>query len=381
MDNERIGVYVHWPFCARLCPYCDFNIYKDKPDLAVDLTEAILRDLETWREASGERSLVSLHFGGGTPSLMPVSHLQEIIDKVQTLWTPRSDIEIALEANPSDITKELLEGWRSVGIERLSVGVQSFDDEVLKFLGRNHDGATSRKALELAVDHMPRVSADLIYGWVGQTLEHWNGELAQAISFKTGHISAYQLTIEEKTAFAQAERRGEARAVDSDTSADLFEIVGETLRAKGYARYEVSNFAKSQNDQSRHNRLYWQGDDYVGVGPGAHGRLTIDDQRFATVSALKPSAYITDGASFNAARSYQDHMSREDWAAEYLLMGMRVSEGISLQRFQELSGKELDKEIMIPLVDQGLLTRTGDRLKASEQGRLVLDTICHQLLS
>ena len=381
MDNERIGVYVHWPFCARLCPYCDFNIYKDKTDLAVDLTESILRDLETWREASGERSLISLHFGGGTPSLMPVSHLQEIIDKVLALWTPRSDIEIALEANPNDISKELLEGWRSVGIERLSIGVQSFDDEVLKFLGRNHDGATSRKALELAIDHMPRVSADLIYGWVGQTSEHWKAELAQAISFKTGHISAYQLTIEEKTAFAQAERRGEARAVDSDTSADLFEIVGEMLRAEGYARYEVSNFAKSQNDQSRHNRLYWQGDDYVGVGPGAHGRLTVDDQRFATVSALKPAAYITDGASFNAARSSRDHMSREDWAAEYLLMGMRVSEGISLQRFEKLSGKELDKEIVMPLVEQGLLTRTDDRLWASEQGRLVLDTICHQLLS
>jgi oxygen-independent coproporphyrinogen-3 oxidase len=172
MDNDLIGVYVHWPFCTKLCPYCDFNIYKDKPELAADLTEAILKDLESWREASGPRSLASLHFGGGTPSLMQHRHMAAIIQKVQTLWTPQGNMEVALEANPGDISTESLASWKAVGIERLSIGVQSFDDEVLQFLGRNHDSETARRALELAVASMPFVSADMIYGWVGQASKH-----------------------------------------------------------------------------------------------------------------------------------------------------------------------------------------------------------------
>lgn len=380
MDNDLIGVYVHWPFCTRLCPYCDFNIYKNKPELAADLAAAILSDLESWREASGPRSLASLHFGGGTPSLMQSGHLKAITEKVQNLWAPRDDMEIALEANPGDVSKENMAGWKAAGIERLSIGVQSFDDNVLQFLGRNHDNVTARLALEMAVEFMPRVSADMIYGWVGQTPEHWQSELDMALSFGPRHISAYQLTIEEKTAFARAERRGEARAVDTELSADLFELAGRVLGNAGYDRYEVSNFAKTCADQSRHNKLYWQGEDYVGVGPGAHGRLTVKDQRMATVSTLKPRAYIDQGASYTSTLTRRENMTAAARAEEYLLMGLRVSEGISLSRFQALAGSELSRDVMNLLIADGLLIHNGDRLWASEQGRLVLDTVSHALL-
>ena len=381
MDNEKIGVYIHWPFCTRLCPYCDFNIYKDKPEMADALTAAILRDLETWRDASGPRSLASIHFGGGTPSLMKPDHMRDLIDKVQSLWTPEDNLEIALEANPGDISEGTLKAWFNVGVERLSIGVQSFDDGPLAFLGRNHDAQSGRIALKLAIDIMPRVSADLIYGWVGQTKAHWHAELETAIGFTPGHISTYQLTIEEKTAFAQAENRGSARAVGEEMSADLFDLTGAVLGKAGYDRYEVSNFAKSEPDQSRHNKLYWQGADYVGVGPGAHGRLTDKGGRIATISALKPIEYIAQGASINSQLTSRESMSKQAHAEEYVLMGLRIREGISLKRYACLAGKNMPEDVITVLVDSGLLLREDDRLMATDQGRLLLDTISHQLLS
>lgn len=381
MDSDVIGVYVHWPFCTRLCPYCDFNIYKDKPEMADELTRAILTDLQSWREASGVRALSSLHFGGGTPSLMQSNHMAAIIEKVQNLWSPRAAMEIALEANPGDISRKSLAGWSAAGIERLSIGVQSFDDKVLQFLGRNHDSVTARNALELAVEVMPRVSADMIYGWVGQTPSHWDSELETALAYGPGHISAYQLTIEEKTAFARAERRGDARAVDTDTSADLFELAGRTLEDAGFDRYEVSNFAKTTADQSRHNKLYWQGADYVGVGPGAHGRLTVGGQRIATVSALKPQDYFEQGASYTSPMTSRENMESAACAEEYLLMGLRITEGISLSRFHALSDLRLSTQAIDGLIEDGLLIQKGDRICSSNQGRLVLDAVSHALLS
>lgn len=381
MPNKKIGVYVHWPFCARLCPYCDFNIYKNKPELAHKLTSAILKDLQKWRRRSGPRELVSIHFGGGTPSLMQPAHLATIIETVRQLWTASPKLEVAMEANPSDVSAETLADWRDVGIERLSIGAQSFDDDVLKFLGRDHDGASAYRAIELAVRHMPRVSGDLIFGWHGQTAAHWQAELDKALGLSPSHISAYQLTIEEKTAFAKAEKRGDAKAVDSDLSADLFELVGEVLGANGYDRYEVSNFARKSEDQSRHNLLYWQGGDYVGVGPGAHGRLTTGKQRIATIAALQPGAYIEKVEKAASGLIEESILSGIDSAEEYILMGLRIRQGISLKRFSELSGKFLSENAYTPLISDGLLHLTNDRLSVSDEGRLVLDAISHKLLA
>lgn len=396
---RSIGLYVHWPYCTRLCPYCDFNIYKNRPDTEEDLIAALLTDMRYWRGMSGARNLTSIHFGGGTPSLMRPENLGRIIDLAKTLWTSADNLGIGLEANPNNITEQALGGWRRAGIERLSVGVQSFDADVLKFLGRDHDGMQAKAGLEMAVKVMPRVSADLIYGWTlpekKQTLEDWNSDLQTALQTGVTHISAYQLTIESGTAFGLSERRGIKKAVDGDTSADLYELGLEILGGAGFTQYEVSNFAKSKPAQSRHNRLYWEGGDYVGVGPGAHGRVTshkrlyedvahgrvtCDSRRNATICVRKPQAYIEHVEQYGHGMSENAPLSAEAWGQEYLLMGLRITEGISLSRYAEIAGTSLSVERIAEYVQMGLLSQNGDSLATTPAGRLVLDHISHELL-
>ena len=378
---DKIGLYIHWPFCARICPYCDFNIYKSKPDTEEVLVSAILDDLKYWRAQSGPRKLASIHFGGGTPSLMNPQNLQRVIDLAVQLWTPANNLEVGLEANPKDISKARLKDWRSAGIERLSIGVQSFDDEVLKFLGRDHDGVQALMALEQAEKIMPRVSADLIYGWTGQILPDWQKDLETAIATGVAHISAYQLTIEKRTAFARAETRGDSKAVGSDQSSDLYELGLAILGKAGFDQYEVSNFAKSNDTCSRHNLLYWQGEDYIGVGPGAHGRLTSHGQRTATIAAQKPQAYMDAVAGNGNGMTERDILTSADWAQEYVLMGLRISEGISHARYREIAGHDLNLEKLNQFSKLELITTDGDRIATTPAGRLVLDSLSHELLS
>jgi len=378
---DKIGLYIHWPYCARICPYCDFNIYKNKPAREDELVDAILTDMTYWRAQSRPRHLASAHFGGGTPSLLSSDNMGRIIQHACALWEPQADLEIGLEANPNDITKARLEVWRAAGIERLSIGVQSFDDDVLKFLGRDHSGAQAQSALRAAAQIMPRVSADLIYGWAGQSLTHWRHELSTALNAQITHISAYQLTIEDSTAFARAEARGQARAVDGDTSADLYELGLELLGGAGFDQYEISNFAKTDTARSQHNLLYWQGEDYIGVGPGAHGRLTRDDKRLATIAALKPDDYIMAVNSTGNGVNEAEPLTPESRAQEYLLMGLRISKGINLRRYEQMCGKALPQEVISHYAALGLLTHTKDRLAATPAGRLVLDKLSHELLS
>ncbi len=377
---ERIGLYVHWPYCTRICPYCDFNVYKNKPDTQMELMAAILTDLQYWREMSGARVLTSIHFGGGTPSLLRAKNMQRIIDKAVGLWGSADNLEIGLEANPCDISKTSLEKWREVGIERLSIGVQSFDNDVLAFLGRDHNGQQSLRALTQAVDIMPRVSADLIYGWVGQNLEAWRRDLDTAIGAGVSHISAYQLSIEERTAFARAEMRGQNKAVDSDLSADLYESGVEVLSRAGFFQYEVSNFATTKTARSRHNLLYWQGGDYIGVGPGAHGRITKHGARAATICARTPQNYIANVNSNGHGMVTHDTLDNKAWGQEYVLMGLRISSGISLRRYTDISGHDLNPKILKDFIHAGLLSLTHDSLTATHKGRLVLDYISHELL-
>ncbi len=379
-NMDKIGLYIHWPYCTRICPYCDFNIYKNKAGTETALVQAILLDMLHWREMSGPRNLVSIHFGGGTPSLLSAANLQKFIKTAQELWSPSNDLEIGLEANPKDINEKALAAWHRAGIERLSVGVQSFDDSALQFLGRDHDGQTARRALELATNIIPRVSADLIYGFTNQTPDMLQNDLRTALTSGVSHISTYQLTIEQETAFGQAEKRGINKAVDSDTSADLLEQTIDTMTANGFNQYEVSNFAK-KNAQSRHNLLYWQGGDYAGIGPGAHGRLTVDGKRCATIAALKPKDYIEAAGNTSHGIAEQETLNAQAWAEEYLLMGMRISGGINLARYTEISGQRLAPEIIRQYEKSGLLKKMGNQLSATPKGRMVLDTLCHELLS
>jgi len=372
-----LAVYIHWPYCARICPYCDFNVYKQRDDAG--LTPSILSDLKGWRDWSGPRQVSSIHFGGGTPSLMTAKDIEVVIAQVRELWGLTESCEIAIEANPHDAEEARWKAYRAAGINRLSLGVQSFHDPALKLLGRDHDGAEAKRALEMATAIFPSVSLDIIYGWTGQTEALLNADLDIALDSGAQHISAYQLTIEEGTAFAKAEARGDIKAVDADKSADFYDLVRERLTTKGFAHYEVSNFAKP-NHRSKHNLAYWQGRDYVGVGPGAHGRLTVEGTRYATIAAMRPEAYQDMVAETGLGLTEKEALSPTAWAEEYLLMGLRIEMGISLARFEEISGERLSQKVIQELVHNNLLVQQDDRVKATSQGRLLLNSVTEKLL-
>ncbi|MBL4869381.1 MAG: radical SAM family heme chaperone HemW [Robiginitomaculum sp.] len=379
-NPQNISLYVHWPYCTRICPYCDFNVYKNKGDNQAALVAAILDDMRYGRDKYGPRRLAGLHFGGGTPSLLTAKNLGLIIDLAVKLWSTAQDIEIGLEANPNDITEAVLRGWCQAGIERVSIGVQSFDTDALLFLGRDHDAQQAQIALKQAVDIIPRVSADLIYGRIGQSARDWARDLRTAIDTGVGHISAYQLTIEKSTAFGRAELRGNLKAVDDDQSADLYETGIEILSSAGFNGYEVSNFAKTKGQRSRHNLAYWTGADYLGLGPGAHGRMTYNGERTATICALKPQDYIDHIQKFGHGVAKQEILNGQSWGQEYLLMGLRISAGISLSKFEDITGRPLNPDTIELYVKAKLLKHKNDRLAATPKGRLVLDRLSHELL-
>jgi oxygen-independent coproporphyrinogen-3 oxidase len=373
---EKLAVYIHWPYCARICPYCDFNVYKRKTDDA--LLPAILADLKHWRDLSGPREITSIHFGGGTPSLMTATQVGAVVETVEKLWGMR-DIEIALEANPHEMDIETWRAYCAAGLNRMSLGVQSFNDAALAFLGRDHDGTAARKALDLALEIFPSASADLIFGWAGQSPTELASDLSILLDAGTPHISTYQLTIEDGTAFARAEQRGQTRAIDAELSADFYDIVRGTLCTSGFDHYEVSNFAKAGH-QSRHNLAYWRGWDYVGVGPGAHGRITTNGKRHATTTYLTPARYTKAVSNTGTGIDDKALLDSEAWSAEYLLMGLRIEAGISLSRYEALAGAPLNSSELKPLIEGGLLINERDRLKASQTGRLVLNSVTERLL-
>ena len=372
-----LAAYIHWPYCARICPYCDFNVYKQKDDIG--LIGSIAADLNGWRDWSGPREVTSVHFGGGTPSLMTGRDIAAIVETARSLWELSGTCEIALEANPNDADAELWKAYRQAGVNRLSLGVQTFHKPALKLLGRDHSAEEAKAALDMAVEIFPAVSLDLIFGWRGQTEDLLQQDLDIALASGVQHISAYQLTIEEGTAFAKAEARGDMKAVDGDRSADFYDLVRGRLTSQGFDHYEVSNFAKPGH-RSRHNLAYWQGRDYVGVGPGAHGRLTVDGTRYATIAAMRPADYRKRVAETDLGIAEKERLSHEAWAEEYLLMGLRIEEGISASRFEEIAGRELPERVIAELSDDGLVERNGDNLKATPEGRLVLNTVTEKLL-
>lgn len=380
MDSLPFGIYIHWPYCARICPYCDFNVYRSKGEDGGALIAAIVKDLHHWRGLSGPRHLSSVHFGGGTPSLLTPAQIAALLNTISKLWGIRADREIAIEANPSDADKERWRGYMQTGINRLSLGVQSFDDRVLSFLGRDHDGDMARRALDLAVSIFPRVSADMIFGHIGQNAQDWSRDLDIALGSGATHLSCYQLTIEPGTAFDRAQARGQEKAVDEDLSADLYAMTRERLLGEGFEHYEVSNFAKNGR-RSIHNMIYWQGGDYVGVGPGAHGRLTIGGARVATVAHKTPGAYMKGVRDAGHGIAERERLSHEDHASEYVLMGLRISGGLSLARYAQIAGAGLNPHALDSLIADGLLTQDGDRLSATDEGRVLLNSVTEKLLT
>ncbi len=367
----ELGVYVHWPYCARICPYCDFNVVRDRGRTAEQaaLADAIVADLHAHRATTGERPLVSIFLGGGTPSLMDPAFAARIVETARTLWTPAGEVEVTLEANPTDAETGRFAAFADAGVNRLSLGLQSLDDGALSFLGRNHDAAAGRRAAERARALFPRLSVDLIYARPGQTPDSWAAELEAAIALGAEHVSPYQLTIEPGTAFDRAVGRGRLVPADEDLGAALFETTQAVLEAHGFDAYEVSNHARGEAARSRHNLVYWRGADYVGVGPGAHGRLTLDGARIATTAGKTVKGYI-------AGETERETLTPREAAEERLLLGLRIDDGVS---FAEVAGLGLTPEKVRPLVEAGLLADDRVRLRATRAGRLVLDRLTADL--
>lgn len=377
--DAALGLYIHWPYCARICPYCDFNVYRPKgaDDL---LLAAILDDLRHWRERTGARRLASLHFGGGTPSLMSQRAVADVIERAEQLWGFTAEAELGLEANPNDLTG--FAGFAAAGINRLSVGVQSFQSDVLERLGRDHGGDAARSAVEAALKAVPQVSLDLIYAWEGQSLENWRGELETALGTGVGHISPYQLTIEQNTAFGKRAERGETLALEPDDAAAFYELTDEVASGADFERYEISNHARSKAAQSRHNRLYWEGGDWIGVGPGAHGRLgrSSDGGRIATEAARRPGEYVQAIKSGRWGVADEELLSAEDERAERILMGLRLLEGLDLDDLHAATGLGIDEEEAARMIATGLLQRDGERVSLTREGQVLGDAVSMALV-
>ena len=374
------GIYVHWPFCLSKCPYCDFNSHVVANVDQSQWANALVRELTFMRDLTGSRRVSSVFFGGGTPSLMEVSTVEAVIGAIQRLWHVDNDVEISLEANPTSVEATRFLGYRAAGVNRLSLGVQSLDDAQLKFLGRLHSADEALKAIALARDIFPRLSFDLIYARPEQTREAWVRELRLALAHTVDHLSLYQLTIEEGTAFAKLYERGAFKLPDEDDAAALYTLTGEICAEHNMRAYEVSNYA-APDAECRHNLVYWRYGDYVGVGPGAHGRITTSDGRIATAGFKAPGAWLSSVEAKGHGLETRDNVSAVEQGDEMMLTGLRLSEGVSLSRFERLSGQPLEATRLSGLVAQGLLTREGDIIAATPDGRLVLNGVLGRLLA
>ncbi|WGM32549.1 radical SAM family heme chaperone HemW [Brevundimonas sp. NIBR11] len=375
--GEAVGLYVHWPYCARICPYCDFNVVRDRgwrEEQAV-LVEAILCDLEAQATLLGSRPLASIFFGGGTPSLMRPEDVARVIERARTLF-PAGDVEITLEANPTDAEAAHFGALKEAGINRLSLGVQSLDDAQLTFLGRNHSADEARRAIAVAAGVFDRLSIDLIYALPGQTVAGWTAAMTEALAMGFEHISPYQLTIAEGTAFERAMERGALVPPDEDTAADLYEATQSLLGAAGFEAYEVSNHAWGVGARSAHNLHVWRGGDYLGVGPGAHGRLTLDGLRTATVAHRRIADYVESVAA-GTPWSEQETLDPRAAAEERLLLGLRTIEGVALT---DLVALDLTGRVE-GLVEDGFLAVADGRVAATAAGRPVLDAVLKALLT
>lgn len=376
-----LGVYVHWPYCARICPYCDFNVYRDRGRAGEQaaLAAAIIEDLAAQAALTGPRTLVSVFFGGGTPSLMAPDAVAQVLAAACRLWTPAADLEVSLEANPTDAEASRFAALSEAGVGRLSLGVQALDDAALTFLGRDHDAAAARRALEIAARTFPRLSLDLIYARPGQTPEAWGVELRQALAYGAEHVAPYQLTIEAGTAFDRAVQRGRFTPPDDALGAALYDTTQTVLEAAGFEAYEVSNHARGPAARSRHNLVYWQGLDYVGVGPGAHGRITTGGVRCATEAMARPAAYIAQVAESGRGFPRLEPLSPPEAAEERVISGLRIWPGVTFAEVAPL-GLSPSHDRIKALVGEGLLADDNLRLCVTPAGRLLLDHVVRRLL-
>ena len=374
------GIYVHWPFCAAKCPYCDFNSHvRHQPVDQPRFAAAFQSEMAWMRQMSGPKTVTSIFLGGGTPSLMEPATVASVLESISRHWHVPDGIEITMEANPSSVEAERFRGYRAAGVNRVSLGVQALNDADLRFLGRLHDVADALKAIRLAREIFPRMSFDLIYARPRQTVEAWEAELKEAISYAVDHLSLYQLTIEEGTPFYGLHKAGKLVVPDGDQSADLYEATQEITARCGLPAYEVSNHARP-GAESRHNLTYWRYGDYAGIGPGAHGRLTRGSLKIATATERRPEAWLDLVERRGHGMIDQEELGRDEQADELLLMGLRLTEGVDLARWQQLSGRDPDPRREQTLLEHGFIERLGNsRLRCTPKGMLILDAVVADL--
>ncbi|MCB9997887.1 MAG: coproporphyrinogen III oxidase [Methylobacteriaceae bacterium] len=378
--DPGFGVYVHWPFCLSKCPYCDFNSHVRRNPVDEDrYVEAFRVELAHRAKLTRGRTVNSVFFGGGTPSLMKPGTVEAILQAIADNWGIEKDAEITLEANPSSVEAERFRGYRAAGVNRVSLGVQALDDSDLRMLGRLHSRAEAMAALDVATSTFERVSFDLIYGRPAQSIERWRAELTEALAIAPEHMSLYQLTIEPDTMFERLERAGKLVMPSLDIQRDLWDVTQNMMAKAGMPAYEVSNHAR-EGAESRHNMIYWRYGEYVGVGPGAHGRIMDREGRRAQATEKHPEMWLTCVETEGHGLVEDEALSIEEQGDEFLLMGLRLTEGIDPGRFHLLTGKPLAPSRVAELIADGLVeyTREG-RLRVSAEGFPVLDAVVADL--
>ncbi|MBK5264885.1 MAG: coproporphyrinogen III oxidase [Alphaproteobacteria bacterium] len=377
--TEPLALYVHWPFCVSKCPYCDFNSHVREGVDQAEWRAALLKDMAHEAALTDERPLSSIFFGGGTPSLMPPETVAALLQAAERHWGFADGIEITLEANPSSVEAARFADIAAAGVNRVSLGLQALEDAALRFLGRAHDVAEGLAALETAQQVFDRVSFDLIYARPDQSEADWRAELERALSFGTSHLSLYQLTIEPGTRFDTLVRKGEFAPADPDHAANLFEITREMTKAAGIPAYEISNHARL-GEESRHNLIYWRYQDYVGIGPGAHGRRG----GMATFRRKKPENWLSALARNGHGMEQEAVLSPQDKATEALLMGLRLEEGVDLGRIAQMSGVARDALVDGAAIERlsamGLIALDGGHLRVLPPGTLLLDAILPEIV-
>jgi putative oxygen-independent coproporphyrinogen III oxidase len=378
--QEAFGVYVHWPFCLSKCPYCDFNSHVRHA--AVDeerFARAFAREIETSAARAPGREVSSIFLGGGTPSLMKPQTVGAILDAIAKHWRVSPDVEVTLEANPTSVEATRFAGYRAGGVNRVSLGVQALDDASLQVLGRLHTAREALDAVAIARKAFERYSFDLIYARPDQTPAMWADELKRAIAEAAEHLSLYQLTIEEGTPFHGLHAAGKLKTPDEAAARALYDVTQEICGARGLPAYEISNHARS-GAECRHNLVYWRGEEYAGIGPGAHGRLDIDGTRHALATEKRPEAWLMRVEANGHGVITDDCLNSEERADEFLLMGLRLAEGIDPQRYAALSGRALDPRRIAVLREEGaIVVDESGRLRVTQAGFPVLDAVVADL--
>jgi oxygen-independent coproporphyrinogen-3 oxidase len=378
--TTTFGVYVHWPFCLSKCPYCDFNSHVRHGGIdEARFVRAYETEIAMTAGRVPGRTVSSIFFGGGTPSLMQPSSVQRILDCIGNHWTIAPDVEVTLEANPTSVEATRFRGFHAAGVSRVSLGVQSLDDAALKELGRLHTAREALDAVSIARSIFNRYSFDLIYARPRQTTEDWARELKRAVAEAAEHLSPYQLTIEPDTPFFGLHQAGKLPVPDDDLARELYDTTQTICGDAGLPAYEVSNHARP-GAECRHNLVYWRGHDYAGVGPGAHGRLTIGGRRIATATEKRPEAWLMRVESLGSGLTVEEQLTPGEAADEYLLMGLRLAEGIDPARYTALAGRTLDPKRISALREQGAVETTADgRLRVTQSGFPLLDAVVADL--